>query len=200
MAYLRKRPRQTRAQATFDAVLEATARILAEDGARGLTTNRIAKRAGVSVGSQYFPDRRAIVRALLEREVARAEALRPAAIDDATRSIAERVRTIVDWHFDVHAARPALANALRGLVRDALPKDEIRRLGRLRVARVTNTLASLGVENGDATTATFIVDTCLDALSDAATARTPAWLRSEHFREHVATLIRGYVEGVSRTR
>jgi AcrR family transcriptional regulator len=199
MAYLRKRPRQARSQSTFDAIVEAAARILAEDGGRRLTTNRIAARAGVSVGSlyQYFPDRRAIVRALLERELARAEAMRPAAIDDPARHLAERVQAIVDWHFDVHAARPALAKALRGLVRDTLPKDEVRRLARLRIAHVTTTLRSLGVADADAGAAAFLVDTCLDALSDSATARGPAWLRSERFRWHVAALLRGYLEGVT---
>jgi AcrR family transcriptional regulator len=90
MTYLRKRPRQRRSQATFDAIIEASARILADDGVGQLTTNRIAVRAGVSVGSlyQYFPNRQAIVRALVERELARAEAVRPAVLDNPTRSLA----------------------------------------------------------------------------------------------------------------
>jgi AcrR family transcriptional regulator len=200
MTYLRKRPRQARAQATFEAIVEAAARILAEGEGRRLTTNRIATRAGVSVGSlyQYFPKRRAIVRALLERELARGEALRPAAIDDPARSIAERVRAIVDWHFDVHAARPALAKALHRLVRESLPKEEIRRRARLRTSRVTGTLLSLGVPDTDVSVAAFVVDTCLDALSEAATARNPASLSSERLRRHVTAMIRGYLDSVSR--
>jgi AcrR family transcriptional regulator len=123
VTYLRKRPRQTRSQATFDAIVEAAARILVESGAGRLTTNRVAARAGVSVGSlyQYFPNRQAILRALVERELARAEALRPAALDDPTRPAAERVRAAVDWHFDVHVANPGPARALRALVREVLP-------------------------------------------------------------------------------
>jgi AcrR family transcriptional regulator len=200
MAYLRKRPRQARAQATFDAIVEAAARILAEDGGLRLTTNRIAARAGVSVGSlyQYFPERRAIVRALLEREVLRAESLRPPAIDDQTRPLAERVRLVVDWHFDVHAAHPALAKALRKIARDAVPNEEVRRFARLRTSRVAGTLASLGVPTADVATAATVVDTCLDALTDAATARNPAWLRSQVFRRHVVALIRSYLESVCR--
>ncbi|MEO8602135.1 MAG: helix-turn-helix domain-containing protein, partial [bacterium] len=117
MAYLRKRPRQARAHATFAVIVEAAARILVEAGARGMTTNAIAARAGVSIGSlyQYFPNRQAIVRALLERELARAEAARPAALDDATRAPLERLRAAVDWHFDVHAEHPALSQALNRL-------------------------------------------------------------------------------------
>lgn len=68
----RRTPRQRRAQATVDAILEATAQILGSDGAPGLSTNRIAQRAGVSVGTlyQYFEDKEAILRLMCERHVA----------------------------------------------------------------------------------------------------------------------------------
>ncbi|MGB1699007.1 MAG: TetR/AcrR family transcriptional regulator [Nannocystaceae bacterium] len=56
----------------MDAILEATAQILGSDGAPGLSTNRIAQRAGVSVGTlyQYFEDKEAILRLMCERHVA----------------------------------------------------------------------------------------------------------------------------------
>jgi AcrR family transcriptional regulator len=49
----RKRPTQARAALTVDAIVTAVERILERDGARGLTTNRIAEVAGVrwSVGA-----------------------------------------------------------------------------------------------------------------------------------------------------
>ena len=76
----RKVPRQARARVTVEAILEATAQLLVADGMARLTTNRIAKRAGVSVGTlyQYFPDKQSIVRALgeqvLERQIQAFEA------------------------------------------------------------------------------------------------------------------------------
>jgi AcrR family transcriptional regulator len=56
-----------------DALLEATARVLKSHGVEGLTTNEIARVAGVSVGSvyQYFPDKQALVAALVERKAER---------------------------------------------------------------------------------------------------------------------------------
>jgi len=200
MTYLRKRPRQSRSQATFDAIVEATARILVENKPRRLSTNQIAARAGVSIGSlyQYFPNRQAIVRALVERELARAEAMRPGILDDPTRPIADRVRAAVDWHLEVHAANPSLARALRGLAAKVLPAEEIRAYTRQRTRRVARTVRSIiSAESRDPDTAAFIVDTCLDALSDAAAARKPAWLRSEKFRSEVSSLIRGYLSGGS---
>ncbi|WP_420962265.1 TetR/AcrR family transcriptional regulator [Brucella sp. IR073] len=65
----RKRPRQARAAATLDAIFEATIQLLLTDGPHGLTTTRVAQRAGVSVGTmyQYFPHKQALIYALNER-------------------------------------------------------------------------------------------------------------------------------------
>jgi AcrR family transcriptional regulator len=69
----RRRPRQARAQATVDAIIQATARVLIEDGYDRASTNRIAQAAGVSIGSlyQYFPSKEALVAALVETHVDR---------------------------------------------------------------------------------------------------------------------------------
>ncbi|MGL4279508.1 MAG: TetR/AcrR family transcriptional regulator [Albidovulum sp.] len=65
----RKTPRQGRSRATVEAILEAATRILEEEGLAGLTTNRTAERAGVSIGSlyQYYPSRDAILAELVRR-------------------------------------------------------------------------------------------------------------------------------------
>jgi AcrR family transcriptional regulator len=49
----RKSPRQSRSAATVTAILDATARILVERGYAATSTNAVAERAGVSVGSLY---------------------------------------------------------------------------------------------------------------------------------------------------
>jgi AcrR family transcriptional regulator len=65
----RKRPRQARSKAMVTAILDAAARVVRTDGDDHLTTNRVAEVAGVSVGSlyQYFPNKAALLVALLER-------------------------------------------------------------------------------------------------------------------------------------
>ncbi len=59
----RKRPRQARSFATFEAILEAAARILESLGFAGFNTNAVAELAGVSIGSlyQYFPSKEALI-------------------------------------------------------------------------------------------------------------------------------------------
>ena len=64
----RKSPVQARSVASVDAILKATIQVLLNGGKEGLTTTRVALRAGVSVGTlyQYFPNKRALLQAALK--------------------------------------------------------------------------------------------------------------------------------------
>lgn len=66
---LKKQPRQERARATVDAIGMAAAQLLEQEGYEAVTTNRVAERAGVSVGSlyEYFPNKQSIVAIALGR-------------------------------------------------------------------------------------------------------------------------------------
>ena len=78
----------------------ATARVLVKHGFDGLTTNAVADAAGVSIGSlyQYFPNKEALVAALIEQprstrrtraDHVRAHARRAAADGEAVRAMIE---------------------------------------------------------------------------------------------------------------
>ena len=78
LARRRRRPTQERARATVDAICAAAAELIEEGGITTLTTNAVARRAGVSITAvyAYFPDKWAIVHELFGRfEQARAEEL-----------------------------------------------------------------------------------------------------------------------------
>jgi AcrR family transcriptional regulator len=66
----RKQPLQSRSQHTVNTILDAATRILERDGLAGFTTNSVAERAGVSIGSlyQYFPNKDALIVALIQQE------------------------------------------------------------------------------------------------------------------------------------
>ncbi len=68
----RRKPSQARSRRAVDAIIEASAQVLERRGYQGATTNRIAERAGVSVGTlyQYFNNKDEIFDALIEREAA----------------------------------------------------------------------------------------------------------------------------------
>jgi AcrR family transcriptional regulator len=101
----RKLPQQERSRALVARVREACLRILDEEGASALTTNRIAQVAGVAIGSiyQYFPNKEAIVAGVYE-EVIEAELA-------AMRKWGERLDQL------------SLENAIRLLIEKALERE-----------------------------------------------------------------------------
>lgn len=108
----RKAPAQERSRATVAAILTAAARIFATHGYAAGTPNRIAARAGVSIGSlyEYFPNKDALLVALVEAHMSEGEAvlLRTAAeVADARLPLPEAVRRFVTAMVSLHAQDPA---------------------------------------------------------------------------------------------
>lgn len=70
---LRRQPVQQRSAKRVERMLDASAELLDEMGYEALTTTLIAKRAGVAVGSlyQFFPDKKAVIQALTQRNLER---------------------------------------------------------------------------------------------------------------------------------
>ncbi|MGC7101028.1 TetR/AcrR family transcriptional regulator [Amycolatopsis lurida] len=99
MSRPRKIPSQQRSRFTYEVILQAAARVFDAEG-MAATTNRIAERAGVSVGSlyQYFPDKQALLHELASRHLDHAETAFADALD--------RIRT----------TRPALETVVAELV------------------------------------------------------------------------------------
>jgi len=68
----RRLPQQGRAREKIALILEAATRLIEQRDIKSLTTNAIALKAGVSIGTlyQYFADKDAILRALVDHEMA----------------------------------------------------------------------------------------------------------------------------------
>lgn len=105
----RRIPRQARAAETVAAILEATAQVLEAGGLAALTTNAVAARAGVSIGTlyQYFDGKDAILLELARREMTETVNRLARESSPADRSPEERVR----------AAVRAILDAFRGRMR-----------------------------------------------------------------------------------
>jgi len=117
----RKLPRQARSRVTVDAILEACARLLERDGYAALTTNHVARRAGVSIGTLYefFPNREAIVLALARKRLERlAEEVRAGLVEaegrDAGAALDLLIRGIVRAVAADRALYRVLLRELRG--------------------------------------------------------------------------------------
>lgn len=143
----RKAPRQARARATVEAILDATARILVARGHDALTTNHVAARAGVSIGTLYewFPSKEALVAGVVDRHLARAELVLDAlARELAPRavgaSLEELAALMADAMVRLHEDDPRLHRALT---------EEVPRSSRVRArigaieARMTEALGAM---------------------------------------------------------
>jgi AcrR family transcriptional regulator len=111
----RKAPGQARSKETVNIILEASARILESEGLRGFNTNSVAAKAGVSVGSlyQYFPNKDAILMALIERfEDAAQEAINEALLSAKGRPLKPSLRLFVRALVETHFSRPKLNRLL----------------------------------------------------------------------------------------
>src|SRR5580704_1639019 len=112
---LRRHPRQRRARATVESVLDAVVRILKREGSDGLTTNRIAEVAGVSIGSvyQYFVNKGAIFKALHERHIAEIDrVVQSTLVEYASSPLEELMRAMIEALVDAHRADPELYELL----------------------------------------------------------------------------------------
>jgi AcrR family transcriptional regulator len=112
---MRKFPAQERSRFTVDAIVEATIQLMGTDGYGAISTNQVAERAGVSIGSlyQYFSNKPSLAGAVcvhlrrqqvevMESRVEEAEAdpdLAPALISDAL---------MMPWDQDAELSRQLL--------------------------------------------------------------------------------------------
>ena len=102
----RRTPKQRRSRVIVSSIVEAGRRLLEAEGPVALTTNRIAERAGVSIGSlyRYFPNKQAIVAAVYAEETGReVEGIRSAAtwpIEEV--SLQESLAMVVDYQLVRH--------------------------------------------------------------------------------------------------
>lgn len=101
----------------MEAILEAAAQVFVARGYAGGTTNHVAKRAGVSIGSlyQYFPNKDALLVALMERHIVESGAELRRLAQEATEqrwTLEETLRRFVEATIAFHTAAPELHRVL----------------------------------------------------------------------------------------
>ncbi len=202
----RKRPRQTRAQETVRAILEATVQILDREGLEAATTTRIAEVAGVSIGSlyQYFSHRDAILHALQNREFERTLALMQNVLDEGNldEEPAKTVTAVLRGLAKLYLACPGLHRvlAIEGL---RVAKAEQVHAFDLRVIEVvrhflSSTKAPLQTQNVGA--AAFLVFQSVRAAMLAFLLERPPGLDIDRLIEELTKLLTGYLLGPEAAR
>jgi len=118
---VRKEPRQARSKQMVDAILQAAAETFARHGYARATTNKIAERAGVSIGSlyQYFPNKDALLAGLLAAHHADVDQVVERSLrtlSDPAVPVEHGMRQFLRDLVGLHQVNPALTRALSSAV------------------------------------------------------------------------------------
>jgi len=193
----RKRPVQARSEATVSALFEASIQVLLAVGYRKFTTTRVAERAGVSVGSlyQYFPNRQALITAVIERYL---EGLR-ATIEQRCRELCghtldRQITGLVDAAITAKWAHIEVSRALHEPLADIggtelVTASAIKTAGV--VAEVLRSCADASFRDVDRLSLLMVIS-CSALLQAAVTDETGA-LDRESVRTHMRAMVLGYL-------
>jgi len=194
----RRKPLQRRAQMTVDAILEAAAQILGADGTPGLTTNRIAQRAGVSVGTlyQYFEDKEAILRLMCERHVANmrdAVTTQLAQAEGAT--LPSGTRAILDALLHAQTEHRTVNRLLQERVPHLIGIEHIDQIHAMLQGLVREGLAQRtdALRDVDLDLATFLIVNAVFGVSAAALRHEPRAFDNEALSEALSEMIVRYL-------
>jgi AcrR family transcriptional regulator len=113
----RRTPSQERSRESVDVIVEASAQVLQEYGYKGATTNRIAERGGVSVGTlyQYFNNKDEIFDALIQQEGLRYLKALEDNIPGAEVPMKRAIRTLLEAGYSHHRLVLGLRVVMRNL-------------------------------------------------------------------------------------
>ncbi|MHC3469558.1 TetR/AcrR family transcriptional regulator [Streptomyces sp. 7R007] len=194
----RRKPRQVRAELTRERILTAAAHVFAEHGYAAGTTNRIAERARISIGSlyQYFPNKDAILAELLVRHIDRGTWTQADVLDLSPGSLEATVRALVRDAIDNHRDDPQL---LRIMIEEAPLSQElldtIDRHGRNRVRQVRDLLARHpDVRVGDLDTAAELIVFTVETNTHKLMA-DPQTIPVETFEKELVDMVTRYLRG-----
>ena len=204
MTAIRKSPRQERSRVLVEAIVEAAASIVVRQGRHALTTNAVAVRAGVSIGSlyQYFPNREAVLAALAWQHLDRVYRHIAAVDVRSCSTLAEATRRIVSGVFDAHYIDPALHLALAsevavaklGLASPVHPETTIVVIDLFKT--LPSSLAQ-EVRHPDLNSALIIVAEITHALAHAAIAQPDAIATRIHLENEAVRAILAYLSSSS---
>ena len=195
----RKQPQQARSKDTLDAVFEAMVDIVAKHDVHDPTVQRIADRAGVSVGSvyQYFPSKGALVTGLLRYHLKQ----RMAELDQALASVkglsAEAAaEALVDGLLTEKRARSKVELAMVRYFARAGDLATLTEMDEHMYRVVREFLDSLGpaIRPADTAVASFLVCNTLRSAVLLSIVQKPDQLSAPAFKAELMRLLVGYLQ------
>jgi AcrR family transcriptional regulator len=197
----RRSPSQQRARDTVDTIVRAAAQVFARHGYAAGTTNRIAERAGVSVGSlyQYFPNKDALLAAVHDAHRQEAEPIVTGLLRDLHErplDLRDRLRAFVVELVGIHTRSPALHRVLfEEAPRPASVRKKSREFNRQATEHTARLLAaSPGFDAPDPLCAAFIVSQTVECLAHQFALHPPPGVDEETFVSEVVILLSRYLQ------
>ena len=192
----RRTPRQARSAETVALILEATAQVLEAGDLPAFTTNAVAERAGVSIGTlyQYFADKNEILLALARQqmtislaEIGRALQGDPS-VEGRVRAV---VRAMVNAFGGRHRARKAVTQVIlaQGLGTEMM--SPIAAFIAAARQQETPLIAALSTEQA------FVLSRALAATIRHAVMEEQPFLRSPAFEDEVVRLVVAYLGAIT---
>jgi AcrR family transcriptional regulator len=196
----RKLPKQARSETTVEAILEAAAQVFERQGYAAGTTNRIAARAGVSIGSlyQYFPNKDAILVALVYRHLAESTAVLGPHLERLSRGahFDDVLPDIVNAMVVLHALAPGLHRVL--FEETQLPPTLRAELDGVEDQFVDLTADALAADPHSRPThphlSARIVISAIEGLTHRLVLRPPPGVTPEAIAGEITALVRAYVQ------
>jgi AcrR family transcriptional regulator len=195
----RKPPQQSRSRVTVTTILDATGRVLDQEGAEAATTTRIAEVAGVSVGTlyQYFSNRDSILDALQDREFERATEFMTHVLAESGGTPAQIARRVIEGLLELYAACPALHRLLVVEGLRVTPTDRVQAFDMRMVSAIRVFLASSGlpIRRTNHDVAAFVIYHSVRATMLARLLEAPSGLGDAALVDEVSDLVVSYLIG-----
>lgn len=126
-----KAPTQERSRQTVATILEACERIMVREGFYGVTTDKIAKEAGVSIGSlyQFFGNKESVVSALIH-ELIRKDSVYFQEKISAVHSVAadQRIPFIIQLGLEIYSTQKDLRQKIQGIYQYLVDQGEFKKV------------------------------------------------------------------------
>ncbi|ASW01611.1 TetR/AcrR family transcriptional regulator [Paraburkholderia aromaticivorans] len=200
----RKQPQQARSQATVDAIFDATIQVLLAEGLQRLTTIRVAERAGVSVGTlyQYFPQKQALLFAVLQRHLERVVSATEAAAGSAhNATLSAMVKAVVAAFVKAKTENLDESRALYAVALELDSRDYVREVQtRSRVALEAMLKTASDAQFDDIPTTTFMFMGALAGPVRSLLENKPPPSMIRKLRGQLESLCLGYLEREARPK
>ncbi len=180
-------------------ILDAAAQVLVEQGFERATTNGIASRAGVSIGSlyQYFPNKEAVVAALFDRLSEKAVRLYQDRLKEIARApLRQAIHDAISGAVELYRSAPELVGMGMDRLNDLGRENQYRGVREKFVTILMAFLQSRKAEirDGDLPHMAWVTASAMESVLMRVLREKPDYLSTDRLLGETAELIGRYLE------